>query len=152
MLRTLKLLLPALLPSWRFFDTIAASPRIQYALLNTENEVPSDWHEFRPRPAQLSFMQMLRRMFWNPRWNESLFMVSCAERLMQNPTRHSEDEILNRITNELMSNSSTTHATPATPATQIQFRLIYVHRQGSQLQQLVTFYSRIQTLPARDAA
>jgi len=39
-------------------------------------------------------MQMSGRMFWNPSWNESLFLVSCAERLLQNPTPHSEDEIM----------------------------------------------------------
>ena len=36
MLRTLKLLLPVLIPSWRFFDFIAPSPRIQFSLLKTE--------------------------------------------------------------------------------------------------------------------
>ena len=30
-----KLLLPALIPSWSFFDVIAPSPRIEYALLRS---------------------------------------------------------------------------------------------------------------------
>ena len=34
MLQTVKLLLPALIPSWRFFSTIAPSPRIEFALLD----------------------------------------------------------------------------------------------------------------------
>ena len=43
MLQTLKLLLPALIPSWRFFDTIAPSPRIEFTLLKTAQDAPGDW-------------------------------------------------------------------------------------------------------------
>ena len=143
MLRTLKLLLPAILPSWRFFDFIAPSPRIQFTLLSAPDEVPHQWHEFRPRPAQLSFKQMLGRMIWNPRWNESLFLVSCAERLMEYPTQHSEDEILKRIMAELKSHSL---ATNVTAATHLQFRLLIIKRHDSQLQQTVVFHSRVQPL------
>ena len=143
MLHTLKLLLPAIIPSWRFFDFIAPSPRIQFALLNTSDEVPHEWHEFRPRPAHLSFRQMLGRMIWNPRWNESLFLVSCAERLLEFPTQHSEDEILKRIEAELKSHSLATHVMTAT---HLQFRLLVIKRQDSQLHQAVVFHSRIQPL------
>jgi len=143
MLHTLKLLLPAIVPSWRFFDFIAPSPRIQFTLLHTADEAPQQWHEFRPRPAQLSFKQMLGRMIWNPRWNESLFLVSCAERLMEHPTQHSEDEILKRILVELNSHSL---ATNVMSATHLQFRLLVIKRQDSQLQQSVSFHSRIQPL------
>ena len=148
MLHTLKLLLPALLPSWRFFDAIAPSPRIQFTLLCAENETPREWHEFRPRPAQLSFLQMLGRMVWNPEWNESLFLFSCAERLMEYPTKHSEDEIMKRILKELSGKVSNTHVMAAT---HLQFRLLLVQRQDSQLQQKVTFHSRVQPIPGRNA-
>ncbi|NOZ54431.1 MAG: hypothetical protein GXP08_15080 [Gammaproteobacteria bacterium] len=148
MLRTLKLLLPALFPSWRFFDTIAPSPRVQFALLNAKNEASRHWHEFRPRPARLSLIQTLGRMLWNPAWNESLFLVSCAERLMEQPTQHSEDEILKRIMDELKGDTSK----PREAATHLQFRLLLVYRQGTQLQQKVTFHSRIQALSARHTA
>src|SRR5262245_54705619 len=104
MLHTLKLLLPALLPSWKFFDTIAPSPRIEFTLLRTPNDIPV-WQEFRPRPAHLTIRTMLQRLFWNPRWNESLFLVSCAERLMQHPTDHSRQELMHRITTECQRNT-----------------------------------------------
>lgn len=143
MLSTLKLLLPALLPSWRFFDFIAPSPRIQYALLGTRDGTPEKWCEFRPRPLRLSFLQMLGRMFWNPGWNESLFLVSCAERLLDNPTRHSEDEILKRITDELVSERSG-HLPKS--STYLQFRLLLVQRVDTGMQQEVAFVSRIQPL------
>ncbi len=143
MLQTLKLLLPAIVPSWRFFDFIAPSPRIQFALLSAADDGPHEWHEFRPRPARLSFKKMLSRMIWNPRWNESLFLLSCAERLIENPTQHSEDEILKRITAELKKHSL---ATSVMTATHLQFRLLVIKRQDAQLQQSVTFQSRIQPL------
>lgn len=148
MLKTLKLLLPALFPSWRFFDVIAPSPRIQFALLNADQKSAEEWHEFRPRPAHLPFKQMLRRMLWNPRWNESLFLVSCSERLLENPTQHSEDEILNRIKADLVANES--HET-LTTATHLQFRLLLVQRQASEITREVVFYSRMEPLPAQDA-
>ncbi len=84
MLSIVKLLLPALIPSWRFFDTIAPSPRIEFTLLKTADDVPENWQEFRPRPAHLSPGSMLKRLFWNPRWSETLFPVSCTELLMEN--------------------------------------------------------------------
>jgi len=163
MLRTLKLLLPALLPSWRFFDVIGPSLRIQFTLLGTEHETPYEWQEFRPRPTQLSLAKMLKRMVWNPVWNESLFLISCAENLLEQPTRHdankketinenvneNENEILTRIINELKRDTSTI---PITAATHLQFRLLLVQRQGSALQQKVSFHSRIQPLSAQDTA
>ncbi len=146
MWHTLKLLLPAIVPSWRFFDFIAPSPRVQFSLLHAADEVPQQWHEFRPRPAQLSFKQMLGRMIWNPRWNESLFLVSCAERLLEYPSQHSENEILKRIMAELKSHSL---ATNVMAATHLQFRLLVIKRQDSQLQQTVAFHSRVQPLSAQ---
>jgi len=138
MLQTLKLLLPALIPSWRFFDTIAPSPRIEFTLLQTAQDASGQWQEFRPRPARLSIGSMLKRLFWNPRWNESLFLVSCAERLMARPTEHSSQEILKRIEAELERNSIDVSATPY-----LQFRLVFLSREGSQLKRHITFISPI---------
>jgi len=138
MLQTLKLLLPALIPSWRFFDTIGPSPRIEYTLLQTAQDASGRWQEFRPRPARLSTGSMLKRLFWNPGWNESLFLVSCAERLMASPTEHSSQEILTRIEAELERNSIDVSATPY-----LQFRLVFLSREGAQLQRQITFISPI---------
>jgi hypothetical protein len=141
--------MPALIPSWNFFDIITPSPRIQYALLGTENETAQAWHEFRPRPAHVSFLQMLGRMLWNAKWNESMFVVSCAERIMEQPTQHSEDEILRRIIADLADNTTNTRLMAAT---HVQFRILVVERQGKELQQAVTFYSRTQPLRKQDRA
>ncbi|MBL1274556.1 MAG: hypothetical protein COB30_000550 [Ectothiorhodospiraceae bacterium] len=144
MLNTIKRLLPALLPSWRFFDFIVASPRIQFSLLKTENETSRQWQEFRPRPTQLSFAAMIKRLLWNPEWNESLFMVSCAERLLDQPTQHSEDEILKRIQHDITKNHSDTSAIHE--ASHLQFRILLINRKGTELLQEIAFTSRIQLM------
>ena len=101
----LRLLLPAILPSWRFFDAVSASPRVDYALLANPDDPAGQWREFRPRPAVLRPGTMLRRLLWNPQWNESLFLVSLSERLMSAPTdaaaQHSQRELLLRVARDL---------------------------------------------------
>ena len=38
MRQIIRLLLPALIPSWRFFDVVAPSPRIEFVLLETAGD------------------------------------------------------------------------------------------------------------------
>ncbi len=135
MMHTLKLLLPALLPSWRFFEQIAPSPRMEFTVLNAAREAPGEWQEFRPRPAEISYCAGLKRLFWNPKWNESLFLVSCAERLIQNPTEHSLREIVKRIRAEL--------ARRAVAVPYLQFRLVFLSRDGKALQKHILFVSDV---------
>jgi hypothetical protein len=125
----LPLLLPALIPSWNFFDAIAPSPRIEYALLASPDEPPAAWREARPKPRHVSLPAMLGRLVWNPRWNESLFLVSCAERLADAPTAHSEDEIFARIAAEL----------PPDAGPWLTFRLVFVHREGDEIVREATY-------------
>lgn len=120
----LKLLLPALVPSWRFFDWIAPAPRIEILM-----EGQNDWREWRPRPQSIKPHHYIIRLFWNPQWNDHLFMASCAERLMQNPTDHSEQEIIKRIRHDLRD----------TTAKNFQFRLVFFARDTA----WVTYVSRI---------
>ncbi len=102
LLGPLKLLAPALIPSWNFFDVIAPSPRVEYALLPTRGHVADDWREFRPKPTHAPIGTMLARLVWNPRWNQTLFVTSCAERLAEDRTpQHSEDELFKRIAADL---------------------------------------------------
>ena len=129
----LKLLLPALIPSWNFFDVIAPSPRVEYALLRSIGDASGDWREFRPRPERLSPLAMLTRMAWNPRWNETLFLVSCAERLTDEPTAHSEDEIFKRIAADLV-RGPVDEARPW-----LCFRLVFINREGGSIVSEVLF-------------
>ncbi len=131
----LKLLLPALIPSWRFFDTIAPSPRIEFARLETAHDTAESWQEFRPRPAHLPVKIMLQRLFWNPRWNETLFLVSCAERIMENGSEHSIQEIATRIKTGL--------GQDAVATAYFQFRLVFVSMHGESVQKRVTYTSPV---------
>lgn len=101
----LRLLLPAIVPSWRFFDAVTASPRVDYALLAAPDRLVEQWREFRPRPAVLGLGTMLRRLLWNAQWNENLYLVSLAERLMSAATEetavHSQRELLLRVARHL---------------------------------------------------
>ena len=135
MLSTLKLLFPALAPSWNFFDDVAPSPRIEFVLLNSKSEQSDDWREFRPRPQSVSFITMMRRLLWNPRWNETLFLVSCSERLQNqlNP-HHSENEIFTRMVRDI-------RASMPEPPPFLQFRLVFVYREDDHLEREVTFLS-----------
>lgn len=134
MLQALGLYLPALLPSWRFFSAIAPSPRVEFALSDDAQEEPAIWQEFRPRPARLSFGAMLVRLVWNRHWNESLFMVTCAERVLAHPGEHSIREIATRIAAGL----------PATGRHDgyLTFRLVFVYRDGSLQSKSVEYVSQ----------
>lgn len=125
----LRLLLPAIMPSWRFFDAVTASPRLDYAVLRTPDVPAGLWMEFRPRPAVLTVPTMFRRMLWDAQWNENLFMVSLAERLMRAETpateAHSERELLRRVARHL-----DRHAL-CDRQDHLQIRLRFVSRSGA---------------------
>lgn len=134
-LQSFKLLLPALIPSWRFFSDIAPSPRVEFCLQDKTQTLLWEWQEFRPRPQRLPLWRMVLRMFWNPDWNESLFLVSCSERMIEAPTHHSVKEIQNRIRRDLLK-----HPTLPTGA-QLRFRLVFVRREGKQIVKEVEYQS-----------
>jgi hypothetical protein len=127
-----KLMLPALVPSWRFFDEIAPSPCVEFAVLETPQGDSSTWKVFRPRPARLSATSMFQRLFWNPHWNETLFLVSCSERLMESGDPFYVREIFKRIKDDLAKDIA---------APYVQFRLVFVHREGDELQKNILFVS-----------
>lgn len=142
MLKTLPLILPVLIPSWRFFKAIEPSPRVQWALLTGNGDLTGKWQEFRPRPMAITPFQMLCRLFWNPAWNDALFVVSCAERIALNPTAHSIAEIRRRILSDIeqMPIDSTGKL--------MQFRLVFVQCDETGLSQDVLFLS--EAVPASD--
>lgn len=133
MLPLLKLLLPALIPSWNFFDVIAASPRIEYAQLRSL-DAPAAWRAFQPHPERVSLTTMLARLFWNARRNEALYVVSCAERLMNEPTAHSQDEIFRRIAADLADRSQAC-------APWLSFQIVLVSEDEGRITREVAFVS-----------
>lgn len=113
MLRVLSLLLPALIPSWRFFRSVEPSPRVQWAVAG------GGWQPYRPRPERLGLGTQIGRLIWNPHWNDTLYMVSLAERLTIAPDHATLTEIWTRVGREARQAGSAAQAV-------IQFRLIFV--------------------------
>lgn len=130
MLRTLRLVAPALIPSWRFFPEVAPSPRLEYALLERADSPSAEWIPARSRPSRISIATMLRRMFWNPWWNETLFLVSLSERFAEAPTAHSIAEIRRRLGRDI-----------GPGAGYFRFRLVFVHREGTRILREVAYVS-----------
>lgn len=95
MANMLQWLLPALLPSWRFFDRIGAAPRLEWAR-TTEDAAPH-WQVFRPQPARRPFAEVALSLVWAPRRNETLFLLSCAERLLESPEPARERVLLSMM-------------------------------------------------------
>ncbi len=137
-LNTFKLLLPALIPSWRFFEVVTASPRIEIANLQSEYAKPDMWKEVRPKPERVSFCTMFRRLFWNPHGNETLFLVSCAERLIANPTEHTSQEILKRVVADLKRDPENPILPPY-----LQFRLVFISRGSQKLERHIRYTSPV---------
>ena len=137
-MRSLTLLLPALAPSWRFFPAVAASPRIEYRALGESGPGEAEWREFRPAPRKVSGGAMLKRMLWNPERNETLFLVTCAERLLSGEIEFARGEIARRVVRQM----------PAPPAGRehdpfLQFRLILVSGHGSDFRRDVAYVSPV---------
>lgn len=139
MLDVLKLLMPALFPSWRFFDVIAPSPRIEIAFA-ADPTVPAPegdepWCECRPKRPRMGIVDYVISFFWNARWNESLFLATCAERMMQNPSDHSTRELRRRLRRDFAADGSL-------PAF-FRFRLVFVSREDAHLRRDVTYVSPV---------
>lgn len=132
MLRSLLLLLPALVPSWRFFRTVAPSPRLEVALIAGETDTPADWHPARPRPEHVSLATMLRRLFWNPDRNEALYLVSLCERLDEQDSAHAAVDLARRLREGLDD--------PGT-ARFLVYRLVFVLRDGDTIRREVRHQS-----------
>ena len=136
MFQAFRLLLPALIPSWKFFKAIEPSPRVEWRLLSEQQEPVTDWREFRPRSRKLLAMEILFRLFWNPRWNENLYSVSLAERLTLNPTAHSREELFGLVYRDFL-----TAEPDDAMGYCLQFRLVFVRRDGSEMQREITYQS-----------
>ena len=138
----LKLFLPVLFPSWRFFSSIGPSPRIAFALLQNENDEPVDWQEFRLKPTEVSFVKGLLHLFHNPAWNETLYINTCAERLFEGYSEMREQEIMRRIlasisVGEIIAGSNVRYVT---------YRISAVMREGQVISQPVTFIAKPELL------
>lgn len=127
--RTIELLLPTLFPSWRFFQTVGPSPRIEYSV--THKGQSSAWRESHPLPDHVSLARMARRMVWNPARNKQLYMVSLAERLVSGIHAHSEAE-LNRLIAEAITEDKG----------EMRLRLLFLTPEGEEITGTVVYESQ----------
>ena len=125
------LLMPTLFPSWRFFEEVGPSPRIEY---RTEADAP--WQPATNLPDRLSPWSMLRRLFFSPSWNEHLFLVSTATRLAVDPMMRDVDEISERLSHRLR----------PTGAEAFQFRILFKAREDGRIGQFVFYESTLRSL------
>ncbi len=91
MLRLFQLYLPVLFPSWRFFEAIGAGLRVEY------RRDGGAWTGVVPRSERLTLWSVLTSLVWNRAWNEHLFIVTCAERLLTRTSDKAEDELVARL-------------------------------------------------------
>jgi hypothetical protein len=131
----LKLILPVIFPSWRFFSSIGPSPRIHIAFLQNENDETDAWQEFRPRPAKVSLKSGLWRLLHNPEWNETLYINTCAERLFEGYSEMREQEIMRRILAAIHRGEIKVDTTKP----YVTYRISAVMREGQVIGQQVTF-------------
>lgn len=99
MFRLLKLILPVLFPSWRFFSGIGPSPRIEYAYLaDSDQQLDlAEWQPLNHTPPRLGLINALWRYCHNPVWNEQLYLNTCAEHLFEGYSVFFDQEIGNRL-------------------------------------------------------
>ena len=114
-MRTLALLLPALIPSWRFFKTVAPSPRL-------EARRGDDWQPVPPPAMPLGVGAVLRRLVWNPEWNAHLYSVTLSERLLETGDARAAEALRDHVAGRM-----------GWPPDETHFRLILVYRDGGRI-------------------
>ncbi len=86
----IRLALPVLFPSWRFFETIGASPRIEVF----DEGV---WRDPLPLPDRLGLLRIAVTLIWNPSRNEALYLVALAERALAEPDGPAQTLLSDRL-------------------------------------------------------
>ena len=105
--------------------TVGPSPRVEY------REKGGVWRESHPKPARLSVGQMAAWMFSNHARNTQLYAVALAERLVAAPSDHSRDELMRLVAEAHRADG------------QLQFRLVFVMREGEELISEVIYTSEL---------
>jgi hypothetical protein len=93
----LKILLPIIFPSWRFFSGIDPSPRVDIGFLKAGESDPEEWIDMSVLPQRLGFWEGVGRLFHNPVWNDRLYINTCAEHLYEFNSEFREEEVANRV-------------------------------------------------------
>ena len=112
-------------PSFRpgaFFASVGPSPRIQYAVVGDDGV--ERWTEWRTRPLSAPPHHMVARLFWNWRWNDTLFAVSRVERFLEGEGDEHVQALIRRVRADLNG---------AVEAGDLRIRVVLVQRNGDRL-------------------
>ena len=85
---------------------------------------------------------MVVRLFWNVKRNDTLFVISCAERIHEQPTPHSIAEIKQRVRAEIKESQIND------VGRFFRFRLVLVRREQMEMLKDIVFVSEIFPIPA----
>ena len=134
----LKLFLPILFPSWRFFSSIGPSPRIEMGFMVDKNSVPQQWLPFRLLPKKINFILGLQQLFHNPLWNERLYINTCAEHLFESYSEFHEKEIGVRLVSAVLNKE----IIASDEAQYLVFRIRAIETEAGQVRDDVVFVSK----------
>lgn len=113
----LRSLISALISNWQFFKESTLAPVIE---VNVDG---ADWQELSLRPKSQSFFDIVKSLFFNPHWNEALFIMDCAERLVLEKSQEDEDELTERIKLKLSTQN----------AKYFEFRIIFISKDQKEI-------------------
>lgn len=134
----LRLILPILFPSWRFFSSIGPSPRVEVGFVTDAKASPADWLSIFPLPEKVGLVSGLVRLLHNPQWNERLYINTCAEHLFESHSEFHEQQIAQRLLSAVTSGEIITPEA----ARYLIFRICTLVSEGDQLTEDVVFVSQ----------
>ncbi len=166
--RVARLVLPVLVPSWRFFDSIGPSPRIEYRVWTPGSlDVPgapdddgTPWTPWALTPETVGVGPMFGRLLFNAARNEALYLLACCERVVDEGSTHAEQQVASRLAAHVnerrLAAHVAAHVKEGRPAarhvepvqdvraiTCLRFRIVEVFREGQRLQRRVAFESAV---------
>lgn len=127
LLRLARLCLPIVVLSWRFFDEIAPAPRIDVGWSDGPDADVTHWQPLRPTPGALPWPVRVAHLFANARRNETLYLVSCADKVCYGDSAHAVAEIRARV------RAACARGELAPAGTWLRYRICTVERDGDAL-------------------
>ena len=136
------LILPIVIPSWRFFDVIAPAPHIEYGWADSATSSAFAWWPFLPTPATIAWPLRLRHLWSNAARNETLYLLACADQVCYAASARAATEIRARLERAVANGSIERQGL------YLCLRIRTVERVGTALQETVVY----STLPWPAAA
>lgn len=141
-MNVIQLLAPVFIPSWRFFDEVGSSPRIEIGFGEIQDEPPTVWMEFRSISKDISIKDYIIRMIWNPVRNQDLFLMTCAQKVLEEQKQCYIDQIKRIISASKAVQSQCRHEDRF-----LYFRLVYLFSDDEDLSKEIGYISDAIKIP-----